>query len=324
MKIKIVGLVVFFFVTFGVAEESYCTSIDDDKGTNLNQSVCYLKCLSDALNKLYTDGERKLFLNEEVYANASRMLDDMEGKTGESVIYLSVISSVMVEENDKLENLISYGNAMGDLVAKAGGLFAEVNESVRAVRNAIPGALITSNKYYTAIAEIARTVWDDVKAVSNDEGPECKKGALKGVRGFPVVCVDQTCPLLTGVNEITLQKYRGGCLQIDVLTGSGSVSKCLNLPRDNLYKGGAVKNSTGLINWRENGPAFFQLQIYVEEIFDPLIEPFTSGKAPPELLDMMANITLLQSYFNDIHRNFTSLQFSTNNIDNMKSTNFTI
>nr|AEX08462.1 expression site-associated protein 1 [Trypanosoma brucei gambiense] len=248
MKVTIADLVVLlFFVTCtgGSAPESRCTLVDDYYGKNLHESVCYLRCLSNALNKLYSEGEKKLLVTEEVYANASLILDDMEGRAGESSTYLSIISGVMEEQTDRLEKLISCGNAMGDLVAKVGGLFAEVNESVRAVRKKIPDALIRANKYYTAIAEIVRTVWDDVKAMKASSEHKCKNQEFGGVKEFEITCGDNACPLRDGVNESALQKYKGGCLEINVM--NGSVSECLNLPRNNLYRSVALSSSHGFL-----------------------------------------------------------------------------
>ncbi|SCU71845.1 expression site-associated gene (ESAG), putative [Trypanosoma equiperdum] len=327
MKVMVprwVFLSTFLICVDGEEEVSRCTSIDDYKGINLSHSVCYLSCLSDALNRLYTNGEKKLFVNEEVYANASRILDDMEGKAGESTKYLSVISGVMEGKHDKLEKLISYGNEMGDLVAKVGGLFSRVNESVRAVRKEIPEALIKANKYYTAIVEIARTVWDDVKAVSNDEGHECKKGTPKGVKEFSVTCSNQTCSLSNGVSESTPPKYRGGCLQIDVLTGSGSVSECFNLPRGKLYRHGGVNFSNDVLKWPQNYANRFQITVEVQKIFDPLIALFASGLPPSVLLAVAVNVTSFYSRFKGVHSNFTSVLIDTNLTYNVNSTNSTI
>ncbi|CAJ16718.1 expression site-associated gene (ESAG) protein, putative; expression site-associated gene 1 (ESAG1) protein, putative [Trypanosoma brucei brucei TREU927] len=315
MKVTIAELVVLLFSVICIdgKEENGCTLITDYHGdAPLSESVCYLSCLSDALNKLYADGENKLFVNEEVYANAFRILDDMEGRTGESVRYLSIISGVMEGKHDKLKKLISYGNAMGDLVAKAGGLFAEVNESVRAVRKEIPGALIKVNKYYTAIAVITRTVWDDVEALERDSDPNCHGEKIKNVGEFQVTCGEHFCPLKEGVNESTLQKYKDGCLEINVQDKSGQISECLNLPRNSLYKNGAVKYSSDGTNWYGNGNTYFQLKLHVHSMLSPLTIPLGAGQPPSAPLDMMASITSLYSRFNEIHKNFTSLLLNTN------------
>ncbi|RHW74314.1 expression site-associated 1 (ESAG 1) protein [Trypanosoma brucei equiperdum] len=298
-----------------------CKTVDDHFKNNLRESVCYLKCISDALNKLYTDGEQKLLVNEGVHANASRILDDMESKTGESTTYLSIISGVMESKHDKLEKLISYGNTMGNLVAKAGGLFAEVNESVRAVRNTLPTALLTANKYYTAIAEITRTVWDDVKALPADDNPKCENRDFQRVEEFQVRCGAHTCPLSDGVNESALQKYKGHCLDVNV--ASGSVSECFNLPRNKLYKSGVVNDSREALDWHDHrdDATFFQLEISLRSIFAPLIIPFDAGKPPSILLTVMSNITSLYSRFNEVHSNFTSLLLDINVTDNADNTN---
>nr|AAA30194.1 expression site-associated gene product (ESAG1-U1EC) [Trypanosoma brucei] len=218
----------------------------------------------------------------------------------------------MVEKNNRLEKLISHGNAMGDLVAKAGGLFAEVNESVRAVRKEIPGALIKVNKYYTAIAEVTRTVWDDVKAVESGKH-ECKDQEFRGVKEFEVTCGDNACPLRDGVSEGALKHYKNGLLEINVM--SGSVSKCLNLPRNNLYKSGAINSSHGLLKWHQDSAEMFQLELRVKNIFNPLIASFAAGQPPSVLAEMMANITSLYFRFNEVHRNFTSLLVNPNLTD---------
>ncbi|RHW74232.1 expression site-associated 1 (ESAG1) protein [Trypanosoma brucei equiperdum] len=318
MKVTIAELVVLLFSVICIdgREESGCTLITDYHGdAPLSESVCYLSCLSDALNNLYSDGEKRLFVNEEVYANAFRILDDMEEKTAESVRYLSIISSVvMVEKNNRLEKLISHGNAMGDLVAKAGGLFAEVNESVRAVRKEIPGALIKVNKYYTAIAEITRTVWDDVKAVESGKH-ECKDQEFRGVKEFEVTCGDNACPLRDGVSEGALKHYKSGLLEINVMTKSGKVSECLNLPRNNLYLNGAINSSHGLLKWHQDSTEMFQLELRVKNIFNPLIASFAAGQSPSVLAEMMSNITSLYFRFNEVHRNFTSLLVNPNLTD---------
>nr|P04477.1 RecName: Full=VSG expression site-associated protein 117A; AltName: Full=ESAG protein; Flags: Precursor [Trypanosoma brucei brucei]AAA30190.1 expression site associated protein (ESAG) [Trypanosoma brucei]CAQ57318.1 expression site-associated gene 1 (ESAG1) protein [Trypanosoma brucei brucei]CAQ57330.1 expression site-associated gene 1 (ESAG1) protein [Trypanosoma brucei brucei] len=324
MKVTIVELVVWLFsVNFFVvvAEESRWTLVDDHYGKNLHESVCYLRCLSNALNKLYSEGERRLFVNEEVYANASRILDDMEGKTGESTTYLSVVSSEMGGENNKLEKLISYGNAMGDLVAKVGGLFAEVNESVRAVREEIPSALIRANKYYTAIAEITRTVWDDVNRPLQQDKATCGDQKVTGVGELKTECGAHTCPLSDGVNESALQKYKGGCLEINVM--SGSVSECFNLPRNKLYRSVALSSSHGFLKWYQDEAKRFQLGLRVKNIFGPLIASFGVGQPPSVLAEMINNITSLQSRFNEVHSNFTSILLADNltaDVDNTDST----
>ncbi|RHW71175.1 expression site-associated 1 (ESAG1) protein [Trypanosoma brucei equiperdum] len=328
MKVTIAELVVLLFSVICIdgKEESECTVITDYHGdAPLNEAVCYLSCLSDALNNLYSDGETKLFVNEEVYANASRILNDMESKTGESTTYLSVIGGSTEGKHDKLENLISYGNEMGDLVTKAGGLFAEVNESVREVRKEIPDALIKANKYFTAIAEVARTVWDDVNAVegSDEEAAKCK-GEKIGVTDFPTACGDYTCPLRDNVSADAVQKYKDGCLAVTVQ--NDSVSECLNKPRDNVYENGAVKNSGDVLLWKENDRAatFFQLTVKVQEIFGPLIGPFSAGQPPPVILEVMSNITSLYSHFNRVHGNFTSFLRGTNLTDNANISNSAI
>nr|AEL79539.1 esag1 [Trypanosoma brucei brucei TREU927]AEL79558.1 esag1 [Trypanosoma brucei brucei TREU927] len=323
MKVTIVELVVWLFsviCTGGTAPESHCTLVDDHFGKNLHESVCYLSCLSNALNKLYSEGEKKVLVNEEVYANASRILDDMEGRAGASSTYLSVISSVMEGGHDKLEKLIYYGNEMGDLVAKVGGLFAEVNESVRAARKVLPSALMKANKYYTAISEIVRTVWDDVKAVQSGKH-ECKDQKFDGVAELEVTCGSHTCPLRDGVSESALQKYKGGCLEINVM--SGSVSECLNLPRTKLYKNGAISSSHGLLKWYQDEAAKFQLGLRVKNIFDPLIASFAAGQPPSVLDEMMSNITSLYFRFNEVHSNFTSILLANKlkaEVDNTGST----
>ncbi|EAN80659.1 expression site-associated gene (ESAG) protein, putative [Trypanosoma brucei brucei TREU927] len=311
----------FLLISFSLARD--CTLVDDYYGKNVPESVCYLSCLSNALNKLYNDGEEKLFVNEEVYADASRILDDMEGETAECVKYLSVISGVMEGKHDKLEKLISYGNEMGDLVAKVGGLFADVNESVRAMREVLPSTLITANKYYTAISEIVRTVWDDVKAVKSDDEEvlQCRNGKIISTGEFSVKCSAHTCPLGVNVTESTLKKYKDGCLEINVMTESGQVSKCFNLPRNNLYISGARINSSGVLEWSQNDSAFFRLIVKVQDIFAPLIAPFSAGKPPSVLLTKMTNITSLYSHFNKVHNNFTSLLRDTNITVNADNTN---
>nr|AEX08467.1 expression site-associated protein 1 [Trypanosoma brucei gambiense] len=328
MKVTIADLVLLlFFVicTGGTADESRCTLVDDHYGKNLHESVCYLKCLSDALNKLYSDGEKRLFVNEEAYANASRMLDDMEGRAGASLKYLSVVSSAMGEQDKNLENLISCGNEMGNLVAKAGGLFAEVNESVRAVREDVPTTLMTANKYYAAIAEIARTVWDDVKAVKlvDVEAVECKKWNIIRTGDFSVECGDHTCPLGVNVSERALKRYKDGCLEINVMTESGQVSKCFNLPRMNLYKNGAGKHASDVFEWPQSDAGRFQLELRVKNIFDPLIASFAAGQPPSVLAEMMSNITSIYFRFNAFHSNFTSILLATKlkaEVDNTGST----
>ncbi|AAZ10711.1 expression site-associated gene (ESAG) protein, putative [Trypanosoma brucei brucei TREU927] len=331
MKVKIIEWLVFLsFVIYteGAEDEGRCRLVDDHSFKNLHESVCYLSCLSDALNKLYTNGERKLLVNEEVYANASRILDDMEGRAGESVKYLSVISDAMGGKHDKLEKLISYGNTMGDLVAKVGGLFADVNESVRVVRELLPTALMEANRYYTASAEITRTVWDDVKAVegSDEEAAKCK-GENIGVTEFPTTCGNHTCPLRDNVSDDTLQKYKDGCLEINVLKTPGYVSECLNRPRNKLYMDGAVNNLSDTIKWRgesRDGAIFFQLTVQVQNVFGPLIGPFSAGQPPPVLLEVMSNITSLHSHFNKVHNNFTSLLFDIDVAGNVTTANSSI
>nr|CAJ17079.1 expression site-associated gene 1 (ESAG1) protein, putative [Trypanosoma brucei brucei TREU927] len=315
------AVLIVLVVCFTAARE--CTSLNDYDGISLDESVCYLKCLSNALYKLYTDGEKKLFVNEEVYANASRILDDMEGKTGESVKYLSVISRVMAGKHDKLEKLISYGNEMGDLVANVGGLFAEVNESVRAVRKEMPDALIIANKYYTAIAEIARTVWDDVKALESGDQPECTDNKFKSVGRLKTTCGNHTCPLVHNVNDGTLNLYGNGCLDINVLSKSGSVRECFNIPRNKLYRNGVVKGSSDIMKWTgEYGDKAtrFQLTIHVQKVFGPLIAPFSVGKPLSSLLEMITNITSLYRSFNAVHRNFALLLLDTNLTESANST----
>ncbi|EAN76230.1 expression site-associated gene (ESAG) protein [Trypanosoma brucei brucei TREU927] len=308
----------------GAEEEGPCTLVDDYYKKNLKETLCYLRCLSNALNKLYTDGERKMLVNEEVYANASRILDDMEGKTGESTKYLSVVSSAMGDQRKKMEKLISYGNEMGDLVAKVGGLFSEVNESVRAVRKYLPDALTTANKYYASIAEITRTAWDDVKAVEAGGTAKCEERTFQRVKGLLTPCADQTCPLAKTVNESTLKTYKDGCLAVTVQ--NGSVRECFNLPRDNLYRSGAVKNSNDALEWKEvrDRGASFQLKVKVQEIFGPLITPFAAGQPPSMLLGMVSNITSLHSQFNKVHNNFTSLLFDIDVAGNVTTANSSI
>nr|CAJ16924.1 expression site-associated gene (ESAG), putative; expression site-associated protein 1 (ESAG1), putative [Trypanosoma brucei brucei TREU927] len=309
-----------FLICVGSAEdEGRCTLVDDHFKNNLHESLCYVKCLSEALSKLYSNGERRLLVNEEVYANASRILDDMEGKTGESTTYLSVISSVMDGKHDKLEKLIYYGNEMGDLVAKVGGLFSEVNESVRSVRKEMPGSLIKTNKYYTAIAEIVRTVWDDVKAAERDDAAECKDQNIQIVKELPTTCSDQTCPLVDAVGKNALQKYKDGCIEIIVQKAPGRVRKCFNLPRNSLYSGGAVKDSSDKVQWKKEEADQFQLTLHVQQIFDLLTGSFTIGKQPSELLFMMSNFTSFYNRFCEIHENFTSLLFDTNLSDGLNS-----
>lgn len=316
-------LIFFVFMTRSdAAEDHQCTLVDDHYGKNLHDSVCYLKCLSDALNRLYTNGEKKLFVNEEAYANASRILDDMEGKAGESTKYLTVISGVVEGKHDKLEKLISYGNEMGDLVARVGGLFSEVHESVRAVRKVLPVALIEANKYYTAIAEVVRTVWDDIKGLGAQGKHECKGDKVKSIGEFRIECGHRTCPLKEGVNEGSLQKYKGGCLQVYVL--GGSVNECFNLPRDNLYRSVAAKNSSETLHWGLNGPTYFQLTVKVQKIFTPLITSLSAGQPPSALFPMMSNITSLYSQFNEVHSSFTSLLLDANTTEKISSANFTI
>ncbi|AAZ10609.1 expression site-associated gene (ESAG) protein, putative [Trypanosoma brucei brucei TREU927] len=323
MKVEIVELAIllsFIICVDGENVEHNCKTVDDYYFRNINESVCYLSCLSNALNKLYSDGEKRLFVNEEAYANASRILDDMEGKTGESTKYLSVISSVMEGEHDKLEKLISYGNQMGDLAAKAGGLFVEVNESVRAVRKEIRDALIQANKYYTAVAEIAGTVWafDGQKVVEGDH--KCDLEASKKTVEFQSKCSAHTCPLRNGVNKSTLQQYKNGCLEISVMH-SHIVDFCHQSPRNVLYVSGAVKDSGNALKWKP-GHAFF-LTIEVKGIFSSLIASFTAGHPPPVLLAMVSNMTLLYSLFSETYSNFTSLLLGTSITDNLNSTDST-
>nr|AAA30195.1 expression site-associated gene product (ESAG1-U1EC) [Trypanosoma brucei] len=325
MKASIVGLVIleFFVMCIGGAEdEGPCPLVDDHFKNNLRKSVCYLKCISDALNKLYTDGEQKFLVNEEVYANASRILDDMEGKTGESTKYLSAISGVIDGEYGKLEKLIFYGNTIGDLVDKVGGLFSEVNESVRAVREVLPSALIKVNKYYTAVAEITRTVWDDLKAMKERGTGECEDQITREVVVLPATCADHTCPLRDRVSKDTIQKYKDGCLAVTVQ--SGSVSGCFNRPRDNIYKNGVIESSDDVLKWHDQGATVFQLTVKVEDIFGPLIAPFSAWQPPSVLLTKMTNITYLYSHFNKVQSKFTSLLLDTNLIVNVNSSNSTI
>ncbi|SCU70601.1 expression site-associated gene (ESAG) protein, putative [Trypanosoma equiperdum] len=326
MKVTIAELVVLLFSVICIdgKEDNGCTLITDYHGdAPLSESVCYLSCLSDALNNLYSDGEKRLFMNEEVYANAFRILDDMEGRAGESVRYLSIISVAMVEENNRLEKLISHGNAMGDLVAKAGGLFAEVNESVRAVRKEIPGALIKVNKYYTAIAEVTRTVWDDIKGVGLVNAKfECKDPVFESVGEYQATCPDYRCPFNDGVNVDAFQKYKNECLEITV----SYFDKCRaqKLPRDILYGNGIVVDSRSFLEWRDNGHNYFQLILKIRQIFVPLIGPFAAGQPPPVILEIMSNITSLYSHFNRVHEIFTSFLRGTNLTDSANISNSAI
>ncbi|CAJ16726.1 expression site-associated gene (ESAG) protein, putative; expression site-associated gene 1 (ESAG1) protein, putative [Trypanosoma brucei brucei TREU927] len=311
-----------FLMACACGKDDYTLVTDHEGDAPLNESVCYLSCLSDALNNLYSDSEKRLFVNEEVYANASRILDDMEGKSGESTKYLSVISSVISKQNDKLEKLISYGNEMGDLVANVGGLFSEVNESVRAVREVLPSALIRANKYYTAIAEIVRTVWDDVNRPLKQDEAKCGNQNFGSVGEPKNECVYRTCPLGDGVSEDTLQHYKKGGIEINVQTGS--VSECFNRPRDNLYRNGAEKHSSDVLKWLEGETTRLQLTVEVQKIFGPLIVPFAAGQSPSALRAMMSNITFLYSHFKEVHSNFTLMLHDTNITDNLNSTHSTI
>ncbi|SCU72490.1 ESAG protein, putative [Trypanosoma equiperdum] len=215
---------------------------------------------------------------------------------------------------------------MGDLVAKVGGLFAEVNESLRAVREVLPSALIKANKYYTAIAEITRTVWDDLKAVdvNSEEKDKCESEALKGVTELPTACGDQACPLREGLNESTLKKYKSGCLEVNVMTQSGKVSTCFNLPRNNLYMSSAVEGANGEVQWVKSTPNEFQFILEVQKIFTPLIGPFGAGQLPSVLLATLSNITFFRSRFDEVHSSFTSLLLGTNLTDNLNGTDFAI
>ncbi|AAZ11572.1 expression site-associated gene (ESAG) protein, putative [Trypanosoma brucei brucei TREU927] len=324
MKITIVELVILLFFAVNIdGEGGACMLLADvENDVSLDESVCYLSCLSSALSKLYTDGERKMFVNEEVYANASRILDDMEWKSGESATYLSVISGVMEGKHDKLEKLISYGSAMGDLVAKVGGLFVGVNESVRAVRNAVPDALITANKYYTAAAEVERTVWDDVKGMEAPRmSAECSDPVFTNVAGYKVICPDYVCPFNHGVTAAAFRKYKNECLEITVYYPN----KCRaqGLPRGKLYGNGIVKNLTTLLEWRDDH-SYFQLTLKIRQMLDPLIVPFASGFPPSVLVGTLSNITSLYSHFNEVYSNFTSLLLGTNTPENVNRTNFPI
>ncbi|EAN77446.1 expression site-associated gene (ESAG) protein, putative [Trypanosoma brucei brucei TREU927] len=323
MRVVILEWTILILLIVGAYGDNDHALVADYEGdAPLSETVCYLRCLSDALNKLYTDGEKKLLVNEEVYANVSRILDSMEAKTGESVKYLSVISGAMVGESEKLEKLISYGNTMGDLVAKVGGLFAEVNESVRTVRKEIPDALIKANKYYTSIAEIVRTVWDDLKAIPTSIDPKCENGEFDGVKEFEVKCGDSSCPLRNGVSEDALKHYKRGRIEVNVL--NGSVSRCLNLQRKNLYKNGAEKHSSEVLKWPQDDATFFQLKLEVQSMFGPLIVSFAAGRTTSALLEMVENITSLRSRFKEIHSDFTSLLLNPNSTDNVNSTDSTI
>ncbi|SCU68048.1 expression site-associated gene 1 (ESAG1) protein, putative [Trypanosoma equiperdum] len=281
----------------GAFGEDDRTLVTDFKGdAPLSESVCYLSCLSNALNKLYADGENKLFMNEEVYANSSRILDDMEGRAGASVRYLSIISGSTEGKQDKnLENLISHGNGMGDIVAKAGG-----------------------NKYYTAIAEVARTVWDDVNRPLKQDEAKCGNQNFGSVAEPKNECVHHTCPLGDGVNDEALKHYKKGGIEINVQTGS--VGECFNLPRMNLYKNGAGKHASDVFEWPQSDAGRFQLTLEVKKIFSPIIVPFAAGLPPSVLLAMMSNITSLESQFNMVHSNFTLLLHENNITLNVNKT----
>nr|CAQ57307.1 expression site-associated gene 1 (ESAG1) protein [Trypanosoma brucei brucei] len=315
MKVEIVELVVLLFSVTCVdawLQGADCTRVADHKEhAPVTEAVCYLRCLSDALNKLYTEGENKLLVTEEVYANASRILDDMEGRAGASLKYLSVIRGVMERGHDKLEKLISCGNAMGDLVSKVGGLFAALEDSVKEVRKEIPGALIEANKYYTSVAEIVRTVWDDVgEIVWSSTKAQCGSQEVKGVGELKTECGAHTCPLKVGVNESGLDKYKGHCLYV----GRHSYLRgCFGLPRGRLYRHGPVNTLGDALEWEENwsGNMGFELTVKVQKIFGPLIASFDVGIAPSTLAEMINNITSLQSRFNEVHSNFTSLLLTT-------------
>nr|CAQ57447.1 expression site-associated gene 1 (ESAG1) protein [Trypanosoma brucei brucei] len=306
--------------------ESHCTRVGDyQEHAPLTEAVCYLRCLSDALNKLYSEGERRLFVNEEVYANAARVLDDMEGRAGASLKYLSVIRGVMERGHDKLEKLISCGNKMGDLLTKAGGLFAALEDSVKEVRKEIPGALIKTNKYYTSVAEIVRTVWTDVGEIlyGDSKGRRyCKTSKVEGVGEFKTECGPHTCPFASKVDAAALNKYKGHCLYVG---SNGYVRECFHLPRNSLYEHGPVNTLGDALEWEENwsGSLGFELTVKVDKIFGPLIASFGVGIAPSVLAEMINNITSLQSRFNEVHSNFTSLLLTTKlktDVDNTDST----
>nr|CAQ57438.1 expression site-associated gene 1 (ESAG1) protein [Trypanosoma brucei brucei] len=315
MKVEIVELVVLLFSVTCVdawLQGADCTRVADHKEhAPVTEAVCYLRCLSDALNKLYTEGENKLLVTEEVYANASRILDDMEGRAGASLKYLSVIRGVMERGHDKLEKLISCGNAMGDLVSKVGGLFAALEDSVKEVRKEIPGALIEANKYYTSVAEIVRTVWDDVgEIVWNRTEAECGRQKVEGVGELKTECGAHTCPLAEAVRESALHEYKGHCLYVGRLS---YLRHCFNLPRGRLYRHGPVNTLGDALEWEENWSDYmnFELTVKVQKIFGPLIASFDVGIAPSTLAEMINNITSLQSRFNEVHSNFTSLLLTT-------------
>ncbi|CBH11487.1 expression site-associated gene (ESAG) protein,putative [Trypanosoma brucei gambiense DAL972] len=313
---------IIFVLSFSVAEE--CMLVADVEGeASLNESVCYLSCLSNALSKLYTDGEQRMLVSEEVYANASRILDDMEGKAGECVKYLSAISGVMEGKHDKLEKLISYGNEMGDLVAKVGGLFSDVNESVRAVRKKLPDALMKANKYYTSVAEVVRTVWDDVKGVGSLESRlVCDNPVFESVRKYHSTCPDYKCPFDGGVSTDAFRKYKNECLEIVVYYYDRC--RAQELPRDRLYRGGIVGALPALLDWGGREHNYFKLILEIRQMFAPLISPLASGLPPSVLLATISNITSYYTHFNKVHANFTSLLIDADLTDNVNGTNFTI
>nr|CAQ57462.1 expression site-associated gene 1 (ESAG1) protein [Trypanosoma brucei brucei] len=327
MKVTIAELVVLlFFVTCVDAwpQGADCTRVGDYKEhAPLTEAVCHLRCLSDALNKLYTEGERKMLVTEEVYANASRILDDMEGRAGASLKYLSVIRGVMERGHDKLEKLISCGNKMGNLVAKVGGLFAALEDSLKEVRKEIPGALIKTNKYYTSVAEIVRTVWEDVGEILwNDTEAKCGSQKVEGVGELKTECGAHTCPLAEAVRESALHEYKGHCLYVG---RHGYVRDCFHRPRNSLYEHGPVNTLGDALVWDDNdpNPMYFELTVKVDKIFGPLIASFGVGIAPSTLAEMINNITSLQSRFNEVHSNFTSLLLAANlmaDVDNTDST----
>nr|CAQ57342.1 expression site-associated gene 1 (ESAG1) protein [Trypanosoma brucei brucei]CAQ57357.1 expression site-associated gene 1 (ESAG1) protein [Trypanosoma brucei brucei] len=315
MKVTIAELVVLLFSVTCVdawPQGADCTRVGDYKEhAPVTEAVCYLRCLSDALNKLYSEGEKKLLVTEEVYANASRILDDMEGRAGASLKYLSVIRGVMERGHDKLEKLISCGNKMGDLVSKVGGLFAALEDSVKEVRKEIPGALIKTNKYYTSVAEIVRTVWEDVGEILwNSTEAKCGSQKVEGVKEFKTECGPHTCPFAKTVRQSGLDKYKGHCLYV----GRNSYLRhCFNLPRNSLYVHGPVNTLGDALEWEENWSGYlgFELTVNVQKIFTPLIASFGVGIAPSVLAEMINNITSLQSRFNEVHSNFTSLLLTT-------------
>nr|P04478.1 RecName: Full=VSG expression site-associated protein 221A; AltName: Full=ESAG protein; Flags: Precursor [Trypanosoma brucei brucei]AAA30191.1 expression site associated protein (ESAG) [Trypanosoma brucei]CAD21890.1 ESAG1 [Trypanosoma brucei]CAQ57292.1 expression site-associated gene 1 (ESAG1) protein [Trypanosoma brucei brucei] len=316
MKVEIVELVVLLFSVTCVdawLQGADCTRVADHKEhAPVTEAVCYLRCLSDALNKLYSEGEKKLLVTEEVYANASLILDDMEGRAGESSTYLSVIRGVMEEQTDRLEKLISYGNKMGNLVAKAGGLFAALEDSLKEVRKEIPGALIKTNKYYTSVAEIVRTVWEDVGEILwKETEAKCGSQKVEGVGEIQTECGAHTCPFAdNGVAASAVDKYKGHCLYV----GRNSYLRhCFNLPRGRLYRHGPVNTLGDALEWEENWSDYmnFELTVKVQKIFGPLIASFDVGIAPSTLAEMINNITSLQSRFNEVHSNFTSILFTT-------------